>query len=272
MHSLLDNSDRKPIGSTGETVSAIGIGTWGIRDYLRAEETLSMITSYGIDNIDTAEMYGEGLAEELVGRVVRRIGKENVFVTTKMLPGHLLSRYEVEKAAKASLRRLGMSQVDLFLIHWPNPSLTIEEQVRNFETVYEKGYTRYIGVSNFDEHQLEEAIYAAKGAEIVIDQVRYSVLSRGVERSLLPRAISLGVSIQAYTPLEHGAVARNKIVQEAARRVGKTPIQVALNYLIAHYRVIAIPKTEDPRHLEEIAGAMGWRLPLEIIKMLSRKA
>ncbi len=261
--------DRKPIGRSGEHVSAIGIGTWGIRDYGRAEDTLAMLPEYGIDNIDTAEMYGGGLAERLVGRVLRRVGRDRLFITTKMLPYHLSSRDEVISAAKASLKRLGVSQVDLYLIHWPNREIPISTQVRNFEAVYEEGYARYIGVSNFDVGELEEAMHSTRIAEIVVDQVRYSILRRDVECSLLPYAVREGITLQAYTPLEHGAVASHEAVIKAARRVGKTPIQVALNYLISKPRVIAIPKTEDPGHLREIAGSMGWRLPADLLEALS---
>lgn len=264
----IDPSDRKPIGKTGETVSAIGLGTWAIRDYETAEEVLTAAPSYGIDNIDTAEMYGSGAAEELVGRVIRRVGKETFFITTKMLPHHLRSRDEVLKAARASLKRLGLSQVDLFLIHWPEPSLPISTQVRNFEAVYEEGLARYIGVSNFSTREMRIAMESLKSAEIVVNQVHYSILNKEVEHDLLPEAINAGVTIQAYTPLERGEVAKHPVVRKVASRIGKTPIQVTLNYLISRPRVIAIPKTERLEHLREIAGAMGWRLGKKEIEEL----
>ena len=266
----IDPSDRKPVGRTGETVSAIGLGTWAIRDYRRAEEVLATAPSYGIDNIDTAEMYGSGAAEELVGRVLRRVGREALFVTTKMLPHHLRSRDEVLRAARASLRRLGVSYVDLFLIHWPEPTLPITTQVRNFEAVYEEGLARYIGVSNFSVEEVRVAMESLRSAEIVVNQVQYSVLSKEVEHGLLREAVKEGITIQAYTPLERGAVAEHPVVKEVARRVGRTPIQVALNYLISRPRVVAIPKTERMEHLKELAGAMGWRLGREEIELLER--
>lgn len=256
----IDPSDRKPIGRTSETVSAIGLGTWAIRDYRRAEEVLAAAPAYGIDNIDTAEMYGSGAAEELVGKVLRRVGREAFFVTTKMLPHHLRSREEVLRAARASLRRLGVPYVDLFLIHWPEPSLPISVQVRNFEAVYEEGLTRYVGVSNFGVREMRAAMESLRSTELVVNQVQYSVLSKGVEHGLLQEAIKEGVTIQAYTPLERGGVAKHPVVREVAASAGRTPIQVALNYLISRPRVVAIPKTERLDHLREIAGAMGWRL------------
>jgi len=156
---MIDFRDRKPLGRTGETISAIGIGTWGIRDYDSARKTLIKAIELGLNLIDTAEMYGYGRAEELVGRVVEEVGRENVFITTKMLPSHLRDKGEVLRAGLASLKRLRVSEVDLFLIHWPNTSLSIEEQVRNFEALIDVGYARYIGISNFDAYEMEKASF-----------------------------------------------------------------------------------------------------------------
>ncbi len=266
----IDWSDRKEIGKTKEYVSAIGLGTWAIRDYKRAEEVFVYALEHGIDNVDTAEMYGNGAAEEFIGRVIERVGREKVFITTKMLPEHLTSKDNVLKAAQASLKRLRVKEVDLFLIHWPNPYLPIDLQVRNFEVIYSKGLARYIGVSNFNVRELEKAINATRSAEIVVNQVHYSILHRDIEKDLLPFAIKEGVTIQAYTPLEKGLVIRDAIVRRVSSRIGKTPIQVALNFLISRPRVIAIPKTEVLNHVKEILEAMGWRLTEELIDYLEK--
>jgi len=259
----IDYNDRKEIGKTGEYVSAIGLGTWAIRDYNRAFKTYSYALEHGIDNIDTAEMYDNGRAEEFVGKLIKYIGRENIFITTKMLPHHLISEDEVLKAAKTSLKRLNVNYVDLFLIHWPNPSLPIEIQIRNFEIVYLKGLSRHIGVSNFDLIDLGKALSYTRKADIVVNQVHYSVLERSIERDLLPYCIRNNITIQAYTPLERGRVRHLRIIKELSRKYNKTPIQIALNYLISHSRVIAIPKAEKMEHLIEIIGSMGWRLSLE---------
>ncbi len=265
----IDYSDHKEIGKTGEKLSAIGLGTWAIHDYGSAYPVFIYGLENGIDNIDTAEMYDNGYAEEFVGKIIKDYGRENVFITTKMLPSHLYSREKVLRAGKRSLKRLGVKYVDLFLIHWPNPSISIEKQVRNFEILVDKGITRYIGVSNFDKKNLEKALYATSYAEIVVDQVHYSVLYREVEKELLPYAIENNITIQAYTPLEKGNVIYSDIIREIASKYDKTPIQIALNYLISHPRVIAIPKTENIVHLREILGSMGWRLSREDLEVLS---
>ncbi|ABM80651.1 aldo/keto reductase [Hyperthermus butylicus] len=266
----IDNSDWKLIGK--DRVSAIGLGTWAIRRPEAAYQVmLAAIESGKVNLIDTAEMYGAGFAEKLVGRVVSSVGRDRVFITTKMLPERLVSEEEIEKAARASVRRLGVGMVDLFLIHWPNYQLPISVQVRRFERIIYGRYARYIGVSNFGPEELLEAIHATSRAEIVVNQVHYSILhKRHVEEELLPIALKYGVTIQAYTPLERGAVAKHPKLLELSRKLGKTAIQIALNYLISRPRVIAIPKTENMDHLREILGALGWRLTEDILEELEK--
>ncbi len=264
----IDYSDRKEIGRTGERVSAIGLGTWSIRSYENALKVFIYAVENGIDNVDTAEIYDAGRAEEFVGRLARMVGRDRLFITTKIHPSHLVDKYHVVKAAKKALARMGLRYVDLYLIHWPNPSMSISRQVMNFEVLVDEGLTRYIGVSNFDRAELEEALSSTRKAEIVVDQVRYSVMHREPEYGLLEFAIRNHVTLQAYTPIEHGLVAKEKLLSEIGSKYGKTPIQVALNYLISRPRVIAIPKTENMDHLREILGAMGWRLRAEDIEVI----
>lgn len=266
----VDRSDLKPLGRTREKVPAIGLGTWAIRDYSRAERALVRAVELGMNVIDTAEMYGDGLAEELVGRVVRSVGRDRVFITTKLLPERFSSVDEALKAMRASLRRLGVRAVDLVLIHWPRMLTPISEQVKVLEELAERGYARYIGVSNFGLKELAEAIGSTRKHEIVVNQVKYSVFDRSVERDLLPYAIRHGVTVQAYTPLERGRVASDRLLAEVGRRYGKSAVQVALNYLISRPMVTAIPKTERVERVEEFRGAMGWRLDPEDIERLER--
>jgi diketogulonate reductase-like aldo/keto reductase len=255
----------------GDKVSAVGLGTWAIRDYDTAFKAYLYALNNGINNIDTAEMYDNGGAEVFVGRLVKAVGRDNIFITTKMLPERLTNKDHVLKAARAALKRIGVSHVDLYLIHWPNPSLSIGEQVRNFEIVAKEGLTRYIGVSNFNLRELEEAQHAVTREKIVVDQVHYSLLhKREVEEELLPYCKANNIVIQAYTPLERGAVVRHPIVQRVAEKYGKTPVQVALNYLISQDNVVPIPKAERVEHVKEIIGSMGWRMSDEDLNELRR--
>jgi diketogulonate reductase-like aldo/keto reductase len=256
----LDPSDRKPVGRTGEFISAIGLGTWAIRDYRKALQAYLEAVRLGLDNIDTAEMYDNGGAERFVGELVRVVGRTSIFITTKLLPQRFRSRESTVKAARLSLERLGVREADLILIHWPDDLASIEEQARNLEALAEEGLSRYIGVSNFTLEELERARSSLKKHDIAVNQVKYSILDRTVEKEMLPYAIREGITIQAYTPLERGEVLKASKVREIASKYGKTPIQIALNYLISRPRVVAIPKAEKVEHVREIAGALGWRL------------
>ncbi len=266
----IDFSDRKLLGRSGELVSAIGLGTWGIRDYRNAERALIHAIEVGLNLIDTAEMYGSGRAEELVGRVAKLVGGD-VFITTKLLPQHFTSRDSAIKAARMSLRRLGLESVDLILIHWPNPSVPISTQVKALEAIAAEGLCRYIGVSNFNLSELIEALSSTSKYDIVVDQVKYNVYHRVIERDLLPYAIREGIAIQAYTPLESGSVANDAKLASIGSKYGKTAVQVALNFLICRPYVVAIPKTEKVERVDEFRGALGWRLSESDVDYIERE-
>ncbi|HIQ12801.1 MAG TPA: aldo/keto reductase, partial [Thermoprotei archaeon] len=160
---------------------------------------------------------------------------------------------------------------DLILLHWSEPYLSLEEQIKNLEYLANKGYTRYIGVSNLNIDELELAINTVSKYDIVVNQVRYSVYDRRIEKKLLPYCIEKGITIQAYTPLERGEVVKDNILKEVGKKYGKTEVQVALNYLISQINVIPIPKTERRERIEEYIGSLGWRLKKEDIEYIRRK-
>jgi len=266
----IDVSDRKPLGKTGETVSAIGIGTWAIRDYVKAKDTILWALEQGIDNIDTAEMYDNGRAESFVGQTVREYGRDHVFITTKLMPHHFRDPHRAVRAARASLKRMNIDIVDLLLIHWPDTHAPLEVQIRSLEAIADAGLARYIGVSNFSVDELEKALSYTRKHDIVADQVHYSVIRKSVERDLLPYAIANGITLQAYTPLERGRVVNEAVVRRVAGRVNKPPAAVALNYLISKPRVVAIVKAERKDHMKEVVEALGWRLSEEQLAELCR--
>lgn len=266
----IDTEDLKPLGDTGEKVPAIGIGTWNISDFKAMEEALVYAVELGLNLVDTAEIYHVGRAEELVGRVAKRVGRDNIFITNKLSP---LNLYNVDRgigAAKNSLERMGISYFDLLLVHWIEPNIPIESYIRSLEHVAKKGYTRYIGVSNFYPDELRRAIEATNKYSIVVNQVKYSVFDKSIEFELLPYAIEEKVTIQAYTPLERGRVSKDRRLRDMGARYGKTPVQVALNYLISHEMVTAIPKSEKKERISEFQGALGWRLEKGDIERLRR--
>ncbi|MEM1515670.1 MAG: aldo/keto reductase [Candidatus Bathyarchaeia archaeon] len=264
----IDHLDRKPLGSTKELISAIGIGTYGIGNEHKAIETLKYAVEVGLDLVDTAEMYASGGAEKLIGEVLREVGRSRLFVVTKLYPYRFRSPEESIRALKTSLKRLGTSYVDLVLIHWPDTFTPIEQQIRSLETLADNGLSRYIGVSNFTAEQLKKALISTAKHDIVVNQVKYSVIDRCVEKDLLPFCIKSKVTIMAYTPLERGRVINIRRLNETALKYGKTPIQVALNFIISRPNVVAMPKTERKERIEEFKGALGWRLSDKDINLL----
>ncbi len=269
MNFPIDYHDRKPLGKTGEKTSAIGLGTWAIRDYSIAEKVFIKAIEDGIDLIDTAEMYDSGNAELFVGKVIKKVGRDNIFVITKLLPSRFRTEDLAKKAAKNSLKRLELKYSDLILIHWPDYSVSIEKQVKNLEVLVDQGLTRYIGVSNFSKKELEEALWSLKRHEITVDQVRYSVLHKNIEKELLPYVLNVGITIEAYTPIEKGKVSNIPEVQKLSKKYNKPPIAVALNYIISRPMVVAIVKTERLDHLFDIEATLGWRLSEKDIDLLS---
>jgi diketogulonate reductase-like aldo/keto reductase len=276
--------ERRELGRTGERIAVIGLGTWGIGGYstadyspdARAVEAIRYAVELGMSHIDTAEIYGAGHSEELVGDAVRVFDRESFFIATKVWNTNL--RYDdVIKSCRRSLERLGLRYVDLYMVHWPNPRIPLSETMRAMERLVQEGLTRYIGVSNFDARLLEEAMKALKREEIVSNQVEYSLASRYVEREIIPFCERNGVTVVAYTPLGRGRIidetsastVRGRVLSEMAGRYGKTPAQVALNWVVWKGRVVAIPKAVDKRHLEENAGSVGWRLSDQDYRRLS---
>ena len=262
-------SDFKRIGD--DKVTSIGMGTWGIGgyespDYSRDNENIEVLRhglNLGMNLIDTAEFYGAGHSEELVGRAIRGFDREKLFIISKVWPTHF-GYSEAKKAARASAKRLG-TYIDLYLLHWPGESWEkIEETLHALEELVDEGLIRYIGVSNFDLELLKRSQEAMRKYEIVANEVKYSLKDRWPETTgLLDYMKREKMALIAYTPLEKGTLARNECLVGIGRKYGKTAAQVALNYLIWEENVIAIPKAGRKEHVEENFGAMGWRLSKE---------
>ncbi|WP_048150758.1 aldo/keto reductase [Palaeococcus ferrophilus] len=261
-------NDLKVIGD--EKVTAIGMGTWGIGgretpDYSMDKQSVEALRhglELGINLIDTAEFYGAGHSEELVGEAIKGFDREDIFIISKVWPTHF-GYEEARKAARASAKRLG-TYIDLYLLHWPVDDFRkIEETLHALEELVDEGLIRYIGVSNFDLKLLKRSQEAMRKYEIVANEVKYSLKDRWVEEGLLDYMKREKMALIAYTPLEKGSLARNECLAEIGKKYGKTAAQVALNYLIWEENVIAIPKAGSREHLEENFGAMGWRLSTE---------
>jgi len=253
----------------GVSIPILGLGTWGMGgketpDKVRDSETVTairMAVELGLTHIDTAEYYGAGHAEELVGEAIEGTDRKKLFITSKVWHNHL-HRDDLLRSMKASLGRLGIDQVDLYLVHWPHLEVPLKETMGAMEECVREGYTRFIGVSNFSAQLMEEAQGYLRDNRLVANQVQYSLLDQKPRMELLPACRKMGVSLVAYRPLERGAIlqAPNSVMDEIAKTRGKSRVQVALNWLIAQDGVFTIPKSTNPVHIMEFLGALGWRL------------
>lgn len=211
----------------------------------------------GLTHIDTAEMYGAGRAEELLGEAIRGLPRDRLFIATKVLPSNATFRGTL-LAAERSLQRLGLEYVDLFLLHWPG-SYPLEATMRAFDKLVEDGKARFVGVSNFEASEMSEAASYLRGAPLACNQVLYHLCERGVEYEVLPEARRRGIAIVGYTPFGRGAYLRGprrrEILEDVAQKHGATVPQVALAFLTRDPALFTIPKAASVEHVEENAGA-----------------
>lgn len=285
----------RELGRTGIRVSAVGIGTWqwgsgewgwdkgyGLEDLRAAVDAAEEL---GVNFVDTAEVYGRGRSEEIIGELLR--GRREKFVLATKVGPHRLTRDGIIKACESSLRRLGVSSVELCQIHWPNPLVPMRTYMSAMEHLLRSGRIEAIGVSNFALRDLVRARRNLSAADVASNQVRYNLVDRGPERDLLPYMEREGITLIAYSPLAQGILARGEwghhlvgrlnallrwrsrgrlsrlldAVRSVASARGITPAQVALAWLLARGdRVVPIPGVKGKRHVEEAAAAVDVRL------------
>ena len=242
----------------GETVPALGQGTWYMgerRGAMKAEaDALRLGIDLGVTLIDTAEMYGNGGAEEVVAMAAAG-QRDKLFIVSKVYP-HNASRAGVPAACERSLKRLNTDRIDLYLLHWMG-SHPLAETVAAFEKLKAEGKIRYWGVSNLDTDDMNELASVPNGGACAANQVLYHPRSRGIEFDLLPWCRQRGIAVMAYSPLGHSpaSLLRSPALTAVARRHGATPAQIAIAWGMRHDNVISIPKAVDPVHVRENAGA-----------------
>jgi diketogulonate reductase-like aldo/keto reductase len=210
----------------------------------------------GLTLIDTAELYADGAAEELVGEAIQGRRAE-VFLVSKVRPEHATRRGTMA-ACQGSLRRLGTDRLDLYLLHWRG-EIPLEQTLEGFRELVHRGLIRNWGVSNFDTADMQELERLPGGTAVATDQVLYNLTRRGVEWSLLPWCRSRRIPIMAYSPIEQGRMLHHPVLKRIAQRLHATPAQVALAWLLRQELLIAIPKAATPRHVRENHGALDIR-------------
>lgn len=256
----------------------MGMGTWGMggglaKDSSNVQESITALKlglSLGIRLVDTAEVYGAGLAEEIVGQAIKSYLREDIFIISKVWKDHL--KYdEVLRAAEASLQRLGTDYIDLYLIHSPSEAVPLAETMRAMESVMNKGLAKHIGVSNFDVSQIQKASGYLKNTKISANQIEYNIAIQNAGKELIPFCKSNDIKVIAYRPLARGLLAKESgdTINFLAGKYNKTPIQIALNWIISQ-DIIAIPKAIKREHLVENFGALGWKLDDGDIRLLSK--
>ncbi len=292
------------LGSTGVRVSRIGLGTWqfseawGVTRYEDAKAIIAKAVELGINLFDTAMVYGRGLSEEFLGRALQETGvsRDEVVVATK-IPGEFLQPWDVFRAVDRSLRRLGLGHIDVLQVHWPPcwHNFPTCRYMRALERLVELGKVSYLGLSDYPVELVDAARSCLARHDVEVLQVRYNLVERWAEEEHLPYAEEAGMSLLAWSPLAKGAVLGKYSLEEAQRledvrsrdplfhpenyqqilglaeelrsvaeKYGKTPAQVALNWLVtASSTVIPIPGAKSPGQVEDNAGAVGWRLSYE---------
>jgi len=289
------------LGATGIKVSRIGLGawqfspSWGVTEYDAAKAIIAAALEEGINLIDTAIVYGRGLSETIIGRALKdlKVKRDEVVIATK-IPGDMLSYDDVLKATKRSLERLQTGYIDLMQVHWPPcwHNVPTCEYMRALERLQNKGLINAIGLSDFPVELIDAARSCLARADVEAIQVRFNLAELEAEKEHLPYAEGNGMSLLAWSPLAKGAILGKYTLEEAqalqdvragdplfhpenyaqilelaekikevAEKYGKTPAQVALNWLITHSdAVIPIPGAKSPEQVRDNAGAMGWRL------------
>jgi diketogulonate reductase-like aldo/keto reductase len=247
----------------GSRVPALGQGSWtlaeGRHPASEEEEALRIGISLGLTLIDTAEMYGNGRAERMIGRVIAG-PREKVFLVSKVLPSHATAE-GIRQACTASLARLGTDYLDLYLLHWRGGVSDLGVVVRTFDSLRAEGHIRRWGVSNFEVADMEDLYRVRGGDTCATNQVRFNLADRRIERDLLPWCDKHRLPIMAYSPLARGgALLRSAALVRVAGRHQSSPAAIALAWTIRSGRVIAIPESGSPAHVRQNASALSLRL------------
>ncbi len=256
---------------SGMEMPVFGIGTWRMGEgsaHTRGQELAAIryALDLGYPMVDTAEMYGEGIAEEIVGEALRgRTARP--YIVSKVYP-HNASRNGTIAACERSLERMGIERIDLYLLHWRG-SVPLSETIEAFHRLREAGKIADFGVSNFDLDDLQEAS-SLDGGSIGANQVLYCLSRRGPEFDLLPWMRQRGIPLMAYSPLDQGRLLGKAALKKLAVEVGCTPAQLALAWLLVQPGVVTIPKSSTRERVKENLGALDVKLSPQILAELDR--
>jgi diketogulonate reductase-like aldo/keto reductase len=247
----------------------IGLGTWkmGAARATQAQEIAAVTHALAIGYrlLDTAEMYGDGGAERIIGRALKSFGpsgRDELFIVSKVLPDHA-SRQGTVRACEASIARMGCDYLDLYLLHWRGAQ-PFRETLRGLDDLRQRGLIRQFGVSNFDVNELAQWLEAeqalALGATTQCNQLYYCLEARAIEFALLPWQRQRGIQTMAYSPLGQGALATHPLLERIGRERGLSAAQIALAWVLREADVVAIPKSVQPLRIEQNLQAAQLQL------------
>lgn len=296
------------LGSSGIKISKIGLGFWQASNAWNADdskviEALERAQELGVNLVDTAEEYGNGHSESILGQALKQFGRDNFVVATKVYGAHL-RRDELRRAAVASMRRLGVNEIDLYQVHWPDPweQIPLKETMKAMEELYLEGKIRALGVSNFAVRDLEEARSLLSKTEIVSNQVKYNLLQRNVEEEVIPYSERNNISILAWSPLAQGALTGKYNEKKAPKgdvrdgnpifasknlsRIGslvdtlssiaskynRSVTQVSLNWLASIPDVIPIPGAKSAEQASENISSLDFELSRQDLNLMEKAA
>jgi diketogulonate reductase-like aldo/keto reductase len=255
----------------GEVVPRLGMGTWhmGERAANRAAEVeaLRLGLDHGMNLVDTAEMYGDGGAESVVGEAIHG-WRDGIFVVSKFYPQHA-SRRKLIAACDGSLAQLGGETIDLYLLHWRG-TVALDETVSTLEELVRIGKIQRWGVSNFDVADMEELVAVPGGDRCAANQVLYNLAHRGPEFDLLPWCAARRIPVMAYSPLDEGRLVRHPAIASVAHRLAVGPGQVALAWVLRNDNVIAIPKASSREHVLANRAAADIHLDRAALELLEQ--
>lgn len=271
--------------SSGFEIPVLGLGTWlfgwrfepeiyAEKDKRTSIDEFEKIIQYAINKwvilIDTAELYAGWYTEEIIGKAIRDIPREKLFITSKIM-GDKWDPKRIHGAIDGSLKRLWVDYLDLYLIHWRDRIFSLEEQMKKMNDIVKEGKTRFIGVSNFSTSSLKEAqIYSEE--PIVLNQVHYNFIFREPEADgLLNYCQNNEIILQAWRPVQYGELAQgNDFLKPFCEKYKKTPAQIAINWLISQKNVTSLFKTISQEHLDENLDALGWEMTIEDIEFIRK--
>ncbi len=256
---------------SGRQIPVFGMGTWRMGEDSRKKQAeiaaLRRGMELGVSLIDTAEMYGEGGAEEVIAEVLVEASlRSEVFLVSKVYP-HNASRKDVIAACDRTLRRLNTDYLDLYLLHWRS-SVPLSETLEAFQALKQAGKIRDYGVSNFDVDDMKEAVGLEGGNLIATNQILYNLSRRGVELTLLPWCKRQKMPVMAYSPIEQGRLLSNQALKQIAQARGFTEAQIAIAWLLHQDNIIVIPKASKIEHTEQNYAALDISLSAEELKKL----